>query len=163
MSRFFLPFCLFLFVGKKIEVRVSTRVPEKLFGQKFEGMRIFYDNAKLVRESDIILLCTPKHKSRTVFKSIQPQVKELFKKGIVSKIEVKRKSFLSQPFWLVFSLDSNLWKEKILHFCDWQHAPREAWPDDWARIRHLNRVPSQVGKDKKISDSVVKHSPICGY
>jgi 3-hydroxyisobutyrate dehydrogenase-like beta-hydroxyacid dehydrogenase len=56
--------------GRRLEIRVSTRVPEKLYGKKIEGMKVYYDNSKLVKECDVVIICTPKHKNKYVFSSI---------------------------------------------------------------------------------------------
>ena len=52
-------------------MRISTRVPEKLIGKKYDGMRIYSDNKRLYAESDVLIICTPKYKSKRVLKGIK--------------------------------------------------------------------------------------------
>jgi hypothetical protein len=59
------------YLGRRIEVRVSTRVPERLSGRKFQGMKVYFDNPRLVKESDLVIICTPKYKNKLVFGSIR--------------------------------------------------------------------------------------------
>ena len=59
------------FLDYKINLEVSTRVPENLVHHKYQRIKIFYDNSKIIRDNEIILICTNKHKNKKVFNSIK--------------------------------------------------------------------------------------------
>lgn len=40
-------------------------------------MNVFNNNAKLIKENDVVLICTPKHKNKIVFGSIKSTLQSL--------------------------------------------------------------------------------------
>lgn len=85
---------------------MSTRVPEKLYGQRFEGMKVYYDNARLIKECDVVIICTPKHKNKIVFGSIREQYMKNVDSG---KVRI----------WADFLIT---WVELYDYFSDWKYG-----------------------------------------
>ena len=59
------------FYGKVVEVSISTRVPERFFKETLKGAKIFFDNARILKESDLVFLCAPKHCCHLIFSDIK--------------------------------------------------------------------------------------------
>ena len=57
--------------GQRIELSMSTRVPERFFKEVIGGANIFFDNARIVKENDVVFLCAPKHCCNLIFSDIR--------------------------------------------------------------------------------------------
>jgi pyrroline-5-carboxylate reductase len=57
--------------GQRIELSMSTRVPERFFKEVIGGAYIFFDNARIVKENNVVFLCAPKHCCNLIFSDIR--------------------------------------------------------------------------------------------
>ena len=86
--------------GMKLDVSMSTRVPERFFKETLVGEKIFRDNEKITNDNDIIFICVPKHKCNAVFS----QIKTIFHRR--NNEDAKRRV-------LIFSIVGNLNQAKL--------------------------------------------------
>jgi len=77
---------------------MSTRVPEKMFKETLKGGMIFFDNARLIRECDIVFICAPKYCCNYVFADILDE----YKKQVAQNRKV-----------LIYSIVGNLSQQKL--------------------------------------------------
>lgn len=78
--------------GVKLSMELSTRVPEKLSAERFNGVKVYYDNKKVVANSAVVFLCVPKHKVKNVFNSIRQTYHAELKAGRVTSVVIQAKT-----------------------------------------------------------------------